>query len=347
MLNQLFSTENFRKIYDYENRKGINLIKKFNIPDIERISKEIKDIRLKLREAKENKNWAKVGELKDKRKGLLKSKDFVIDSYLEQRSKIVNESGFQVKLHRVMGPKGKFVYTIKNDPNYFFAIKQVQRNLSELYKLQPSNRNLIVKQLKAVLGNDFNKYIVRTDISSFYESISQVELKSAINNNRTSPLTKKIIFNSLREFNELASTDMGIPRGLGISAYLSELSMRRVDEKFKSLEEVIYYARYVDDIIIVYVPNPEDEGRNFKNETINRLENDFKLNCNKDKTDEIDTSNSNKKYIEFLGYKIGIGVDSKTTFSKNKVDKLKLKISTTFISYNRLDAANVNSVSLS
>lgn len=333
MLDQQFSVENFRKIYDYENRKGINLIKKFGIPDIDRISNELKLIRLDLRKAKEKKEWSKVDELKLKRKELLKEKDTAIDKYLEQRSKIVNEPGFQIRLHRVMGPKGKFIYTIKNDPNYFFAIKQVQRNLSELYKLQPANRNLIISQLKSMLSNGFKKCIVRTDISSFYESIDQVNLKRSINGNRTSPLTKKILFNSLREFNKLASTSIGIPRGLGISAYLSELSMRRVDEYFRSLDEVAYYARYVDDIIIIFIPNPEDDSRNFEDETVDILENEFKLKCNRAKTYQIDMRTSNSRQIEFLGYKIGVGDNAKTSFSKRKIDKIKLKISTAFDHY--------------
>nr|WP_274620819.1 RNA-directed DNA polymerase [Enterobacter kobei] len=43
----------------------------------------------------------------------------------------------------------------------------------------------------------------------------------------------------------------GIPRGLSISAYLAELLMYDFDNQVKDEYSVFYYARYVDDIVIV------------------------------------------------------------------------------------------------
>ena len=58
----------------------------------------------------------------------------------------------------------------------------------------------------------------------------------------------------------------GIPRGIGISAYLSELYMRDIDIKIKSLEDVIYYARYVDDIIVIICPKTESTKKDYLSE---------------------------------------------------------------------------------
>jgi hypothetical protein len=43
MVDQSFSVENFRKIFDYENRKRINLAGKY-FPSIKKISEELKEI---------------------------------------------------------------------------------------------------------------------------------------------------------------------------------------------------------------------------------------------------------------------------------------------------------------
>ncbi len=44
---------------------------------------------------------------------------------------------------------------------------------------------------------------------------------------------------------------VGLPRGVPLSATLSEYSMKRFDRFVSTLPEVYYYARYVDDIVIV------------------------------------------------------------------------------------------------
>ena len=45
--------------------------------------------------------------------------------------------------------------------------------------------------------------------------------------------------------------DRGVPRGIGISSPLSEIFMECLDKQIRERQEVIFYARYVDDIFIV------------------------------------------------------------------------------------------------
>ena len=54
MLKQSFTAENFRKIFDYENRKGENLEGEF-FPDIAEISKDLKVCKQNLRALKKKK----------------------------------------------------------------------------------------------------------------------------------------------------------------------------------------------------------------------------------------------------------------------------------------------------
>ena len=53
---------------------------------------------------------------------------------------------------------------------------------------------------------------------------------------------------------------LGVPRGIGISSLLSEIYMRDLDDCIKKRPEVIFYARYVDDIFILLSQLPQ--GKN-------------------------------------------------------------------------------------
>ena len=44
----------------------------------------------------------------------------------------------------------------------------------------------------------------------------------------------------------------GLPRGIDISATLSELFMADLDSEIKKIDGIFFYARYVDDIIVIY-----------------------------------------------------------------------------------------------
>jgi hypothetical protein len=50
--------------------------------------------------------------------------------------------------------------------------------------------------------------------------------------------------------NDAISTSTGVPRGMNISATLSEIYMRKFDRWVREYNGVYYYARFVDDIII-------------------------------------------------------------------------------------------------
>lgn len=70
-------------------------------------------------------------------------------------------------------------------------------------------------------------------------------------------LTKGILgeYENIKD-HALVSPFQGIPRGIGISSYLSELYMRDIDTNIACRKEVMYYARYVDDIFIILTSLP-------------------------------------------------------------------------------------------
>src|SRR5690606_33805227 len=126
-----------------------------------------------------------------------------------------------------------------------------QKNIKYTYGVKQADRDLIVPQLRSILDNKFPKIILKTDIKSFYETIDRGLLLKKLNENSVLSLTtRKVIARLLESYEEESGAALGVPRGVGVSAYLAELYMQDFDSAIKSLPNLIYYARYVDDIVI-------------------------------------------------------------------------------------------------
>jgi hypothetical protein len=281
MLDQSFSAENFRKIFDIQNRKGVYLEARnfFNSEDIflksrrtgeqiVKINKQHRDLdkRLKSENGVDKKLIIrqKIDTLKDDKKELKVKKDIQITESLQEISKRASAENYLLKIVEGKERHGKQTYIIEDKPEHFFASKQVQWNIFKAFNVKQADRKLITSQLKLLLNDGFPKIIVRTDIEKFYESIPHKELLSTIQeNNLLSYSSKRNIKSMLNEYwkiliskGEKISTDerIGLPRGIGISAYLAELYIRSFDKEVTSLPFVTYYSRYVDDVIVIFTP---------------------------------------------------------------------------------------------
>ena len=347
LLDQSFSADNFRNILDLENRKGIYLEGIF-FPSLNKFTKEIKDCnRLidQIKKKKRNKDFPEddLEKLYDKRKNLKEQKEEQLNASLQAVSGKVVASDFKIELCRNDIPNEKPLYVVKDSPEHYFTMKQIQRNVSRLFGVKQANRLEIVSQVKVLLCDKFPKYVLRTDINDFYENIPHGPLLETINgNNLLTPFSRKILRQILFKYTKLSGSDKGVPRGVGVSAYLAELYMRDIDQMIMSLSGLSYYARYVDDIIIIFVPTIDDQERDYLKEVKNVIEGEFGLKLNETKTKCFDLRNiqaTNK--LEYLGYKIIFGNGKiKTKFTKIKMDKYKSRIDLTLESYLNLSKVN-------
>ncbi len=125
---------------------------------------------------------------------------------------------------------------------------------------------------------------------------------------------------------------LGIPRGIGISAYLSELYLREFDEAIRNLPRVFYYARYVDDIIIFLSTDDADKEEKLRELIADILERTSGLELNLNKTSAYIIANPNTdlnipKEIEYLGYKFLVKKkEIQISLSEKKVSNYKKKI---------------------
>ena len=335
-MKQSFNVENFIKIYYDENRKGDYLDGRFSeFSALKEIGQEIKQINQNFR----NKVYLTETEKEtanQKKEELLKIKfDKLGEVLLEVEEKIDKKKYLISMITKSI--KGKTAYTLdRSNIETFFLFKQIQKNIQHSFKVKQADRNEIISQVVNMLDNGFPKYIIRTDIESFYESIPHDELKKVINRNYIlSPLSKKVIYEILRQYQSITGLDKGIPRGIGISAYLAELYMRDFDNDIKSLKNVTYYARYVDDIIIIFTPNNKHDGSGYLSlidEKITR----YGLARNTTKTKQIDMRQNCPNFnFDFLGYKINFSPNQlKVDISDNKEQRYKSKINLAIDNYN-------------
>lgn len=229
-----------------------------------------------------------------------------------------------------------FSFDIKSNNDYYWVeslsekllLRKLNDNIKRIYKNEQANRKFIIQQVKTLLKEDAPFWIIKTDIKSFYESIDREKIFRKLKNDA---MLSYYSFFLLRKIFENTASN-GLPRGLNISSSLSEIYMRKFDEKIQMYEAVYYYARFVDDIII-FLNNKEKALELYHK--LNNIISDLglSLQINEDKTELIDGKDFKilkKKYngkpvhnnIEYLGYKFSLEIP----VAKNKKGILSISI---------------------
>ncbi|AQU81914.1 MULTISPECIES: antiviral reverse transcriptase Drt3a [unclassified Halomonas] len=344
MLDQSFSAENFKFIFEKQNSKGIYLENIF-FPSVAAQTKRLKAIKVGFKRLKDSRG--KIGDeaynLRKERLNKIKNKiilerDKRIDSELEKVAEIASKVSFSTDLKELDSPNGnKKIYSLNSTPCTYFVSKQVQENLKKVFGVKQANRSLIVEQLDKVLGDGFPKVVIRTDIKDFYESIShEVLFQRLYEEPLLSVSSKKMIRRVLKSYTELSNNEDGIPRGLGVSAYLAELYMSTFDKAVKEDKSLLYYARYVDDIVAVFSSETYVAPRKYFDFFCSKAA-DLKLELHpegngKTKLENlVEPKNAN---LEYLGYKFSYGNSpTKIKISSKRFQRYKERIDGIFDSY--------------
>ena len=160
MLNQSFSAENFRRILDLENRKGLYLEGRF-FPNIKEITEKIKKYTEEIKDKQKNGIGLdnEIEELYKQKKELKEEKNEKLNAELQKVSEKVVTSDFKIKLKRKDIKNKKPLYITEDSPEHYFTTKQIQRNIFHLFDVKQSNRNEIVSQVKNLLKDGFPKYV--------------------------------------------------------------------------------------------------------------------------------------------------------------------------------------------
>jgi len=337
----MFTAENFRRIYDAENRKGVDLAARF-FPTLETFTQAVRDKVLEIRELRKAEATlpaddfkAKLFSLKAELATLKTAKSSAVDDLMIEISEKVAKPSFKICLSKKIGPKEKPVFCIDAEPETFFVIKQLQRNIHRIYGVKQANRHDLVCQIRDMLGGKFPFELVRTDLSSFYESINRKRLVEKLDGDHLlSPASKKYIKQVLDSYGNISSATDGIPRGVGISAYLAELYLRPVDKAIRGIPGLVLYCRFVDDIVAVFArPSAGKNLGSFKDRIID-IFNAHGLTHNPNKTSELKLGDTSTKKFEYLGYRYLIESGKlEISPSAAKVAKYRARINAAFADY--------------
>lgn len=226
--------------------------------------------------------------------------------------------------------KGKKAYQIDGIYPYYF-LKRFNVTLKTINSLKQANRNEIVSSIVALIKDRRPYSIVRLDIKNFYESIDRnAILRNLQEDIAYSGSTVSILEKWFDCFDR--SSVSGLPRGLNISASLSEYYLRDFDKNVQRIEGVFYYARFVDDIIIFTINNPD----NLIKEVEKYLPEELDFHEGNKKKAILTVVEKNKSHnqsltFDYLGYDFSIEINKKdlTTvvdFSERKIKNIKTKI---------------------
>lgn len=268
-------------------------------------------------------------------------KQRIIDDILTEVDK-----GFPsgVNIREIQQSTGKNRYTA-SDIGTKLVFRKTQKNLTPAIGYL-KNRNQIIRELRQILADSSPYRVYKLDISNFFESINNEYLNSVIDNlnttAQTKDVTKRIIADYNRNFNQ------GIPRGVEISPILSEIALKDFDHSALSNENIFYYSRFVDDILII-TSSLECEKK-FIRDLRSKLPEGLIFNHIKKTIKNIETHSTKNREESFdhLGYKITISKPNtsekkaKNQFRKisidisdKKTDKISGKIIKAFYSYSK------------
>ena len=258
----------------------------------------------------------------ERRNSDLKKDDFVEAIGNELGNTIVDGTySFQIKqvwdLYLNGRKKKDFDYLCQN-----LILRKLHNNIKTIYKVQQADRNNIVRQMKILLSENVEMWVVRLDVRHFYESINREKLITKLEEDARLTYPSLTLLQSLFK-DPVVASGTGLPRGLGVSAAMSELYMKYFDLNIRRVEGVYYYARFVDDIIVFC---SSEQSKDLVWEEVKKGLDELGLDLNVEKSYTWSPASRGVELV-YLGYtfkKRGGRVDISIADKKIKVIKTRL-----------------------
>lgn len=240
--------------------------------------------------------------------------------------------------------KGRFLYQPRTIP-VDIILRKLSQNIKILTGVRQSDRETVIKSLIALFAEGHAFRVYKFDLKNFYESVDLTKVEQLLSADRGFPPSSLRVFRSFKAQLERLGIP-GLPQGMAISATLSEYLMRAFDGAVRKMPEVYFYARYVDDMIIV--TTGYENLKQFKRQVRACLPMGLTLNHHKSRYFEFQmpTVNSNaivENCVDFLGYSFSIYQPTKQNrsiyrkvvpdISPNKVSRIKTRIARSALQY--------------
>lgn len=170
-------------------------------------------------------------------------------------------ASFEEKLSRrefvfglTAGPSvgGKPTFQVDAALEVAYPAKQAAHSIQQAARAETSSRNSLVRALQSALMKPYEHAVFKLDIEAFFESIPHAALRDRLARcTGLDNVSMELAGRLLAEYGAISATTTGLPRGVGMSSQLAELYMHDFDSQLKTHPGVLFYARYVDDVIMV------------------------------------------------------------------------------------------------
>lgn len=223
-------------------------------------------------------------------------------------------------------PKGSMAFLCQD-----LILRKLHRNIKHIYYVKQADRNTIVKQMMLLLDENAEMRIVRLDVRHFYDNVNRMRILHKLKDDARLSYQSLMLLQTLFCDSEISKCT-GLPKGLGISAVLSELFMKYFDLDFRKIEGVYYYARFVDDII-AFCSSKKSMELSWKY-TVEEFEH-MGLQLNEQKSYSLDPMHSRSSFT-YLGYTFQKQAKHlKVTIAAKKLNVIKTRITRAFVRYSK------------
>ena len=235
------------------------------------------------------------------------------------------------------------IYRLRKIPDQLI-VRKLTQNIKRLIRVRQWSRNTVIKNLIKLLSEGLHYRIYRLDIKKFYSSFIPGDVLAKIRGRTAlSPLSCDLLERIFQLFAAIGG--QGLPTGLAISAALSDFMMIEFDNYIRNNDAVYFYARYVDDILIV--TNGSEKPKRLLHQLVKQLPGGLSLNYDKvriaDAPQKAPAASPNARplKIDFLGYAFSVNTPPdkkifrpvKVDISPRKIAKIKARISRSFLSF--------------
>ena len=123
-----------------------------------------------LQQSLDPKSLLKVISRNDVQDWDLWSRPSEIDSVMRSMSRALEHSSFRIDGVTTSSHNGNTTFQLTEAKDHF-ALKLIDRHLRRIYKVTQSDRNRIIREIRALLGDGGQLSIIREDVRAFYETI--------------------------------------------------------------------------------------------------------------------------------------------------------------------------------